>query len=729
MDLQAVKEWIVAGKTDLVESAWLEALAEKAPADDMASVVESLAAAGRKETADELSALLLEERGDLPPEELLAVTKRLVTACPESAALRARLAGLYRQVHAGKSYAAGLVEASGLQGGQSPRRALRTLDLCLGLQPDTFLAGRFEGRLVQVKGFDESLGQFELLDEGGRRHTLEPKLLADEYEPIDPRDIRVLARYHPEDAKRLLADDPAGVLIGLCLARGGRISANDIKDFLVGHFLPAGEWSDWWSRARTAAKRSPNLTLEGRAPIVVEYHPGGKTLEEELAAPLKAARTPRDLHVLLQQYLREVKGRKLTVNVEFARGILKSLSEQAQSYFPRRPLDSLIAALAVELGIRAGLAKPAEPHPTPAQVLAAVKDPADLVAGLEDDALWGAGLEALAASPDAAACLRRLLPRVESQRLADVLAFLPAGVADEGVAQTVADALADPVAHLETFLWLWQGPEPAPSGVPGRVELLGRLLKAMGDLSRQWEQVPGRRKEQWQRIRAGLSAGDCAGFKAAAAQMDEHVAATVKRQVERLDGLAQAVRENLLQVLRERFPNLFFSREAVPPWLEEGTIWTSEAALHRREADYKELTEITIPANARAIGAAAAHGDISENSEWKFAMEERDMLGARKLKMEEELARARVLHPQDVSTDSVGIGSRVTLRRLRDGRELVMSFLGPWEGDPEKGVYSYQTKMAQDLMGRPLGDEVVLKLEGEEEPYRIERLGTALGHA
>ena len=728
MDLQTVKEWIAAGDIGSVESAWLEALAQKDPPAGLTPVVEQLASAGRQDTAATLAWMLLEERADLPPRELLDVAKALLTAVPDNADLRARVADLYRQVFASAPQClAGLLDASGLQTGQSPRRALRTLDLCLGLGPDAFLASRYEGRVVQVKGFNEALGLFDLLDESGRSLQVEPKLLADEYEPIDSRDFRVTVRYRPDEVRGLLAEDPAAVLVGMCLSRGGRINANDIKEFLVGRFLTPEGWSDWWSRARTAAKRSPNLTLEGRSPIVVLYHPGGRTLEEEMAAPLEAARTPMALHALLQQYLREAKSRKLSASAAFAGGILQKLAEESQSYLHRRPADALAAALAIEMAIRAGVPAPSVAHPLPADVLAGAQKPAELLAALEDDSLWSAGLEALSPSPQAAAHWRRLLYLIPAGRIEDVVPRLPGGPADEGLVQAATDALTDPMKHLELFLWLWQGPAAPPPGVPSRVELVSRLLKAVGDLSRQWDLTPARRKELWHRIRTGLSAADYGAFRAAAREMDEHVGATIKRQVERLEGLAQAVRENMLQVLRERFPALFYTREKVNPWEEEGSIWTTEAALRRREADLKTLTDVTIPANARAIGAAAAHGDLSENSEWKFAIEERDMLGARKMKMADEIARARILHPQDISTETVGIGCRVTLRRLSDGQEIQVAFLGPWDSDPAHGIYAYQTRLGLDLMGRPIGEELILRIEGEEETYRIEGIASAMG--
>ena len=85
-------------------------------------------------------------------------------------------------------------------------------------------------------------------------------------------------------------------------------------------------------------------------------------------------------------------------------------------------------------------------------------------------------------------------------------------------------------------------------------------------------------------------------------------------------------------------------------------------------------------------------------------------------------ALARTIHPETIPTDSVGIGSAVVLKPAAGGPELRLTFLGPWESDVTKNVFSYQTAMAQDMMGKIVGDTVDLKMEGLEGTYTIERI-------
>ncbi|MCB9867224.1 MAG: hypothetical protein H6816_11410 [Phycisphaerales bacterium] len=64
-----------------------------------------------------------------------------------------------------------------------------------------------------------------------------------------------------------------------------------------------------------------------------------------------------------------------------------------------------------------------------------------------------------------------------------------------------------------------------------------------------------------------------------------------------------------------------------------------------KRAELEELVNVKIRENAIAIGRAAELGDLSENSEYKFALEERDLLQARLAQMQKEMDLFRPLKP------------------------------------------------------------------------------------
>jgi transcription elongation factor GreA len=123
--------------------------------------------------------------------------------------------------------------------------------------------------------------------------------------------------------------------------------------------------------------------------------------------------------------------------------------------------------------------------------------------------------------------------------------------------------------------------------------------------------------------------------------------------------------------------------------------------------------------NAKAIGAAAEKGDLSENSEYKFALEERDLLRARQANLQQQLSMARALDPNDVPTDHVSVGSKVWLRHKPTGQMLAFTFLGPLEADIEQHIYNYKAPFAQEMMGRRVGDEIELAIVDPPGDYVI----------
>jgi len=523
----------------------------------------------------------------------------------------------------------------------------------------------------------------------------------------------------------MLEKDPAKVLIGICLSHGGQIDAGELRDLLVPEYLPEDKWPRWWSRARTAARRSETLSVEGRNPAVIRYHPDGRSLEQELAGAAAKARLPLERFAVLQQYLRELKHRKLEASKEFAVPIMNALAEQAESFRDHRPVESLEAVLAIQAAVAAGLPAPSRPFPQVDELLSEMNDPAESVARLGEPSLWPPALEALQRREDAAAQFEKLLRRMPANQLDGIAKRLLAMGRREAVEQAAAEAIANPAKNLQLCLWLWRGSAETGGIAPSKLELLSRLLSAAEAISGDADIERNVRRTAFQEIRSALLMEGGERFRSALKETDEATAGTIKRRIERSEMLSNVAREDLLKILREEFYGLFVEKK-VEPWLDEGTIWTTDRALREQEAKLKELLEVTMPANSRAIGEAAEKGDLSENSEWQFAIEERRRLQARAAQMQDELTMARTLHADDVPTDHVGIGSRVRLRPTAGGEPVELTFLGPWDSDVEKHVYSYRTPIALAVMGKKAGDLVTLQLAGKEAEYIIESIASAL---
>ena len=722
MDLRKIKQLVEDDDVDAVEIEWMEAMEAGNSTEEMSEALKILVEAEQPDIAGMLALMLISDAGErLAPREALDIARCILPSLPGNPELRTAAAELYKQLYAETEHFDLFMDESGLESNQAPRRAIRTLDTCLALCPGAALAGRYEHKVLRVDGFNHLTGCFDLTEPGGQQISLEPKPLADNYEPVENTDFRVLRAFRPDELKDLVNSDPAAVMIGVCRMSGGQVESLELRDTIVPRYLPKNQWSKWWTRAKTAVKRSAFLTIEGRGPTFVVYHPQGHSLEQELADSIEQAKVPLELLNVLKQYVREVKQRKLKIDPAFVSPIIETLAGQADSFRKRRAADALTASLAIGIAGGLGLGSPETAYPSPAELLGQAKAPAEAVLALSDPSLRSDALEALSQRGDAAEQLARLLTLLPANELDQVSEKLCSAGHEEAVNQAVDTAMSDPVANAQICIWLWQGPANPPGNAPELLELLSRLLRIMQEMHRNPDIDRTLRRETFGQIRGALTAGGGKIFRETIVKLDEGVAATVKRRIEVNNGLSDSSRETLLGVLREEFYTLFIQTK-VATWLDESVIWTTGESIDRLEGELKELLDVTLPANSKAIGQAAALGDLSENAEWQYAVEEQRRLNGRVSQLQNDLIRARALNHGDVPGESVGIGSKVAVRRLSDQQEMELTILGPWESNVEMNVFSYRTPLALELLGKGVGETVTLKLDGTAQEYLIERL-------
>ena len=90
-----------------------------------------------------------------------------------------------------------------------------------------------------------------------------------------------------------------------------------------------------------------------------------------------------------------------------------------------------------------------------------------------------------------------------------------------------------------------------------------------------------------------------------------------------------------------------------------------------------------------------------------MARQEQTVLLARKSELEKFINRARVITASEVKTDKVNVGTKVTLKNA-SGTSTVYTILGAWDSNPDKNILSYQTPLAQAMLGRAVGESVTL---------------------
>lgn len=185
-------------------------------------------------------------------------------------------------------------------------------------------------------------------------------------------------------------------------------------------------------------------------------------------------------------------------------------------------------------------------------------------------------------------------------------------------------------------------------------------------------------------------------------------------------GFGDLTKKSLLARFIKQFPTVqsLLDGETAASSEEEGLI-VSQKSFNAAKSEYEELIQKKIPENKEAIATAREHGDLKENSEYKMARQDQDILLSRKNELEVDLSRARVTDFKDVTDDNVGIGSVVELKEGSTGKKLRYSILGAWDSDPDNNVLSYKTPLAQALLGKKAGASVTTSIGGNEEEWEV----------
>ena len=124
---------------------------------------------------------------------------------------------------------------------------------------------------------------------------------------------------------------------------------------------------------------------------------------------------------------------------------------------------------------------------------------------------------------------------------------------------------------------------------------------------------------------------------------------------------------------------------------------------------------------ARAIQAARADGDVTENSPLDAAREVQGENEARIRELEETLRRAVIVGGSRSGDRSkgVGVGSRISLHDVASGKELAYTIVGSAEADPLNGKLSIDSPVGRAVQGKTQGDEVTVQAPKGERRYRI----------
>jgi transcription elongation GreA/GreB family factor len=544
-----------------------------------------------------------------------------------------------------------------------------------------------------------------------KAHPMQLAYAADNVTPLSADHFLTRKATNLAAVKELLKTDPAAVVRNVLESLGGAATVQQISQMMIGDLFNEAEWKRWWSSATKAIKKNGFFHLPAKKTEPIQLRGEKVSRADELITFFNQARQPKEQVAALEQ-------------------IIKFHSEFDK---PEHQLQPVVTAIENAAARNQRLNAPLT---------------FELVIGRDELLTRCPGLK----TTNLSLTLSKLIEE-EQSRLVTILPKLPAGK-EKKVLQTLPAALG-PAWTTRALQLLQSHHARAVQQIPrvfaeeGKQDELRTFLeRGIRDHSLTSEILVWLCKERDGASRP-LIMPDLLGTILSALERDQHnetsrgsklrdlllddrelipdmfadaeigVARDAMRRLMLTPVFDELTKRSLLARIIKLYPELETVITGEQKEEKSEALVVSWSSLEKRKAEYQELVNKKIPENSREIGIARSYGDLRENFEFKAAKEMQAVLMRRKSELEMALHNARGTAFESPDTSQVSIGTIVGLRDSDTGHEESYTVLGAWDGDPDRGIISYQTAIGQALLGHKLGEVVTLTDHDQTRRFAI----------
>lgn len=137
----------------------------------------------------------------------------------------------------------------------------------------------------------------------------------------------------------------------------------------------------------------------------------------------------------------------------------------------------------------------------------------------------------------------------------------------------------------------------------------------------------------------------------------------------------------------------------------------------QEELDYRMTVRRAEIAKEKLI--AAAHGDRSENAEYKAACEEYRENDNRIQHLLTLITTATVIEDESIDKSILGINTKAKIEFIDDGFEDTITLVTTLDAKPEEMLISIESELGKALAGKKVGDIVEVEAPGENYSVKI----------
>jgi transcription elongation factor GreA-like protein/transcription elongation GreA/GreB family factor len=509
--------------------------------------------------------------------------------------------------------------------------------------------------------------------------------------PIPDDHFLALRFSRPEVLEQKAKDNPAE-LIRLILRDLGPKTAAEIKDELSDIIVPGAEWSRWWQAARAKIKKDTMVETPSDLKDPFQLRQKEVSHSERLLKELENRPEINDLIQTIYLFTRDfpeiLKNNELKTHLQAH--LREVLSRPDLSEGQKLQLHFLLQDFSSE-----------KQYPAIQELIKAAPSIEKLIAEIDIVVFKKRVLlEVKNCRPEWKDTFLNLLFKVEQTPLRDyLLSELTGPDSLKPLKKKLEELAAHPSRYPDLFLWYFQKAISQPSlpfgDKEGKLRFFESFLVLLADL----EQLPTYR-DMIKKMHSILEAGRYAIVR----QMMKDATPEMTKEFLLLATKCHSLTDHDIKILHAlaavAHPELAKMKKQET---DQMVIWTTDEGYKKVQHRIQQIATVETVENAKEIEVARSHGDLRENQEFKAALEKRSRLQSEMKTLSEQMNHARILSKDDISTDEVGVGAVVECKNSQ-GQTITYTLLGPWDADPDRGIISFQSKLAQAIKGLAIGD-------------------------
>ena len=143
------------------------------------------------------------------------------------------------------------------------------------------------------------------------------------------------------------------------------------------------------------------------------------------------------------------------------------------------------------------------------------------------------------------------------------------------------------------------------------------------------------------------------------------------------------------------------------------------AGYNKITGDLEFLKKTERPETVIALDEARQLGDLKENAEYHSAKDKLALIDSQIAELNAVISKAVIIDPSTLPHDKVSFGSTVSLVDANTDEEFTYTIVGGVESNADKGLISFNSPLAKQLMGKEEGDEVTATLPGGVKTFEV----------